>query len=196
MLFVYFFNISQSLSPYFVFASITYLMELAWCWCPILIETNYKLGLGVFSTFLAAQGAGGLITNIILRKKTSIGISGLPFYGFLIFTSCLLIISLFNNKAILIVFGFLGGCGLPLMDIYVPNLIHKIGKPQHHGRLFAIWRFFADFGIATGLLISVFMAESWKVDGTLTMISVLVIPITIYALYRFNRSVIFYKVNS
>ncbi|MPV86247.1 MFS transporter [Ostreibacterium oceani] len=170
---------------------------------PIIIDQHYHLGLDGFSLFMAAQGCGALVANLLLRRamlpsQTQLSptkfsrahqqVYHAPFYGFIIVAIGLIAVALWHSLPMLIVFGFVGGCGLPLMDIYMPSLIHSVGNAQHHGRLFAIWRFFADFGMVMGFALSGLLTSFATAPTALTLIAVLTIPASLYGLYRFNRS--------
>jgi hypothetical protein len=124
-----------------------------WVGLPRLAGDALGGGIGAYSLAVGAIAAGGLTGNFCVtvvdpRNHTLATISGILTVG-LGFAAH----AAAPGVAMVVVVAFFLAFGLPLMDIGVPSLIHESVAPLHVGRVYSLWREFAEAGIAVGLLV-------------------------------------------
>ena len=76
--------------------------------------------------------------------------------------------------------------GLPLMDICLPSLIHELVPSEKMGRVVALWRYFAEIGMAAGFLMSGPIADWLGPRVTLLFSSLYAVPLTVVFLWFIN----------
>jgi hypothetical protein len=140
-----------------------------WVGLPRLAGDALGGGIGAYSLAVGAIAAGGLTGNFCVtvvdpRNHTLATISGILTVG-LGFAAH----AAAPGVAMVVVVAFFLAFGLPLMDIGVPSLIHDSVAPLHVGRVYSLWRQFAETGIAVGLLVGGPLVDGLGPRGALAL---------------------------
>jgi MFS transporter, DHA3 family, macrolide efflux protein len=124
-----------------------------WIGLPRLCGDTLAGGIGGYSVAVGASAAGGLVGNACVtianpRRHAVAAMSGICVLGtgfaFMAAASGIPMVGLL---------AFFAAFGLPLMDICVPSLIHESVPALHVGRVYSLWRQFAETGMGIGLLL-------------------------------------------
>jgi MFS transporter, DHA3 family, macrolide efflux protein len=124
-----------------------------WIGLPRLCGDTLAGGIGGYSVAVGASAAGGLVGNVCVtianpRRHAVAAMSGICVLGtgfaFMAAASGIPMVGLL---------AFFAAFGLPLMDICVPSLIHESVPALHVGRVYSLWRQFAETGMGIGLLL-------------------------------------------
>ena len=136
-----------------------------------------------YSLAVAAFGAGALVSNLMigalgLRNKDRGALLGFISVG-LGFS----LLALAPNLPIAILIVALTALGIPLMDIGVASLINERITSEHQGKVFALFRYFAEIGLAVGLLVGGYLVDQLGSRTSLAYLGIYVVPLVgIFAL--------------
>ncbi len=73
----------------------------------------------------------------------------------------------------------LAAIGIPMMEIGIGSLINERVPKEHQGKLFALYRYFAELGLAVGLLAGGFVVDRLGARTSLAMLVAYVVPLVI-----------------
>ncbi|UXY15799.1 MFS transporter [Chitiniphilus purpureus] len=147
----------------------------------VLLPRFFSLEMGgtgsVYSLAIAFFSIGALISNLAIgvfgiRTKHRSVLLGFVFVGF---GFSLLSIAPNTPSAICIV--VLAAIGIPLMDIGIASLINECIPREHQGKVFALFRYFAEIGLAIGLLIGGFLADKIGSRASFAFLGAYILPL-------------------
>lgn len=153
---------------------------------PILFGSEMGFGVEGYSAVIAGYASGAILSSFYFNMRNPIKIIYLPFLGFFLFALSLVFIAFSTNLSLAFIVGLFGGVGLPMMDIFVPTLIHFYGKPEHLGRIYAGWRMLVDIGMSIGFVLAGVLAEILSPSIALIVLSAPVLPVILFIGIKMN----------
>jgi DHA3 family macrolide efflux protein-like MFS transporter len=150
-----------------------------WVGLPRLAGDTLAGGVGAYSLVVGAIAAGGLAGNLCITVVAPRNHALATISGILIVGLGFALMAASPGMAMVIVIAFALGFGFPLMDIGVPSLIHENIAPQHLGRVYSLWRQFAEAGIAMGLLVAGPLVDWLGPRGALVLFGSYVAPVAL-----------------
>jgi MFS transporter, DHA3 family, macrolide efflux protein len=124
-----------------------------WVGLPRLAGDTLGGGIGAYSLAVGAMAAGGLVGNFCVTVVNSRHHAIATMSGILVVGLGFALMAAAPGMSMVGLVAFFAAFGLPLMDIGVPSLIHERVLPLYVGRVYSLWRQFAESGIAVGLLV-------------------------------------------
>jgi DHA3 family macrolide efflux protein-like MFS transporter len=124
-----------------------------WVGLPRLAGDTLGGGIGAYSFAVGAIAAGGLIGNFCVTVVNPRHHAIATMSGILVVGVGFALMAAASTISMVGLVAFFAAFGLPLMDIGVPSLIHERVLPLYVGRVYSLWRQFAEAGIAVGLLV-------------------------------------------
>ena len=119
---------------------------------PRLMGDDLGGGLDGFSLAVGAYGAGGLVGSIVFGAINLKDRIASTYLAFVIVAIGFLLLAFSPTVAVAVIICGVSALGLPMMDIYMTSLIHETINPEHYGKVYSLWRYLAEIGIAAGVL--------------------------------------------
>lgn len=148
-----------------------------WVLLPRFCSMEMGGGGSLYSMAIALFNAGALASNIML------GISGVRsvrrglLLGFLILGCSLSLLSLATSAWGVFLLVALAATGLPLMDIGVAALINERIARGHQGKVFTLFRYGVEVGLAVGLLGGALLAGTFGSRASFALLGVYTVPV-------------------
>lgn len=159
-----------------------------WVGLPRLVGDTLGGGVAAYSLAVGAIAAGSLIGNFCVTIVSPQNHSLATISGIFIVGLGFVVMAAVPGMSMVVLVAFLLAFGLPLMDIGVPSLIHESVSPQQVGRVYSLWRQFAEAGIAVGLLVGGPVVDRLGPRGALVLFGGYVIPIAVVFFVWVGRS--------
>ena len=151
-----------------------------WVLVPRLAGTDLDGGVSGYGLLVAAFGAGGLAGNLLFGHRAFADRGATIMIGMLIVAAGFTVMAAAPNLAVAALAGFFGALGLPLMDMSTAALVHQVCPPNQHGRVLSIHRYFAEVGIAAGLVVGGPIADWLGTRPTLALFGLWVFPVVAF----------------
>ncbi len=171
-----------------------------WISLPLLSRKLFDQVSPGYPLAIAAFSGGGLLCNLLLaatrRSQHARYDITAVFIGFLLVGAGFFWCALTTSTPTFLMSLAVSGSGLPLMDTGIISLINKMTSPALQGRVFSIFRYFAEFGLAMGIVIASVINSAIGPQLLMLGLGGLVIPVVIIgtiSLKQGNRHALFAK---
>ena len=157
---------------------------------PRLMGNDLGGGLDGFSLAVGAYGAGGLVGSIVFGAINLRDRVASTYVAFVIVAMGFLLLAFSPTVAVAVIICGVSALGFPMMDISMTSLIHETVNPEHYGKVYSLWRYLAEIGIAVGVLFGGPIADLLGTNITLMFFaaSVFVVVLTFVLGPRFAAS--------
>lgn len=118
---------------------------------PRLMGADLGGGLDGFTFAIVAYGAGGLIGSMVFGAIGMRDRVAHAYVAFVVVAIGFFLLAFSPTVAAAIVICGVSALGLPMMDICLASLIHEGVSSEHYGKVYSLWRYLAEIGIAVGV---------------------------------------------
>jgi predicted MFS family arabinose efflux permease len=157
-----------------------------WILLPNYFGSYFGGGAPLYSTAVAFFSGGALLSNVLVHVlKIKIRRHFIPL-GFLIVGIGLALLAVAPSRNVALLTVMAAAMGIPLMDMGMAYVINDEVPSAHQGKVFSIFRYFAEIGLSVGLLVGGYLTD-WF--GAKTMYGLGGVYVTVVVLaYRHLQS--------
>jgi DHA3 family macrolide efflux protein-like MFS transporter len=139
---------------------------------PRLMGGDLGGGLDAFNLAVGAYAAGGLIGSMVFGTIAIGDKVKWVYAAFIIVALGFLLLGVAPSIGVAAMICGISALGLPIMDIFIPSLIHEGVSVEHNGKIYALWRYLAEIGIAVGVFCGGPIADYLGTQATLAAFAV------------------------
>jgi MFS transporter, DHA3 family, macrolide efflux protein len=158
-----------------------------WILLPRLFGGDLGQHASTYSLAVAVFAGGALISNLVV---TTCGLSR-PFrttiVGFACTALCFAMLAFAPDLRAALLLVALAAVGIPLMDIGLSTLINERVDPKFQGRVFSLFRYLAEIGIAVGLAIGGLMADQIGTRWSYVAVGAYIAPVLVVFSWYLRR---------